>query len=122
MDPARPTSTRQWIDPHRSQPRQQPAPSGLALRTRLSSALTALSACFHSALAVLGKIARIVLGTAATMAMLAAPAPSFGRASAVVGEIPGAVESPDVTGAGCLLTVFGEIASIAGMWPSGHSM
>jgi hypothetical protein len=85
------------------------------------SALTALPAGFGGALAILGEVARIVLCTAAAVAVLAALAPGLGRALAVIGEIAGTVLPTDVTGARRLLTVFGEIAWVPGMPLFGHS-
>jgi hypothetical protein len=81
----------------------------------------ALAAGFCCALAVLSEVARIVLGTATTVAVLAALAPGLDRACAVFGKIPSTVLSADATGVRRLLTVFGEIASIAGMLLFGHS-
>jgi len=77
--------------------------------------LASLPAGLSRALTVLGEVARVMLRTAATVAVLATLAPGLGRALAIVGEIAGAVLSTDMARAGSLFAVFCEVARIAGM-------
>jgi hypothetical protein len=67
------------------------------------------------ALAVLGKIAWVVLGPAATMAVFTAFATCFCGPGAVVGKIARAVFPADMTGTRRLLAIFGKIARIPNM-------
>jgi hypothetical protein len=77
--------------------------------------LAALAAGLGRALAVLGEVARIPLGTTAAMAVLTALASGFCRTLAVIREIPGTVLPAKLAGTRSLLTIFREIARIAGV-------
>jgi len=95
----------------------RPAEAGRSFR---KSVLATLPAGLGCTLAILGEVARIVLRSAAAVAMLAALAPGFSRALTVIGEVAGAVLSTDMARAGSLFAIFSEVARIAGMSLIGH--
>jgi hypothetical protein len=77
--------------------------------------LTALAARLGGTLAILSKIAGIMLGAATPIAVLATLATGCSGALWIVGEIATAVLAACVAGARCLFAILGEIARIAGM-------
>ena len=75
--------------------------------------LTALAAGLRCALAILRKVAWIVLCAAAAAAALTAPAPRLCRPLTIIGEIARAMPAANMAGARRLLTILGKIARIA---------
>jgi len=72
--------------------------------------LTAFAAGIRGPLAILREVARIMLSTAAAMAVLTALASGFRCPFAVVGEIARAVLSAGLAGTRCLFAILSEIA------------
>jgi hypothetical protein len=81
----------------------------------LTTMLAALAAGFDCAFAILRKIARIVLRTSATVAVLTALAAGFCCPFPVVGKIARTVLPADLTGARRLLTILRKIPRIPRM-------
>jgi hypothetical protein len=84
--------------------------------------LATFAAGFSCAFAILGKVARIVLGAAAAVAVLTALAAGFGCTFAVIGEVAGAVLPADMASARGFLAILGEVARIPRMSLFGHRM
>jgi len=74
--------------------------------------LAALATCFGCAFAILREVPAIVLGAAASVAVLTTFAPGFGCSFPIVGEIARAVLPADLASTRCLLAVLGEVARI----------
>jgi hypothetical protein len=76
------------------------------------SMLAAFAAGLRGTFAILREVARIVLGTAAAVAVFTAFAPGFGGALAVIGKIARTVLPADLTGARCLFAILSEVSRV----------
>jgi hypothetical protein len=86
----------------------------------MRSALAAFATGLRHPLTILGEVARIVLGTAAATAVLAALSAGCGGPFAVIRKVAGAVLPAETTGARRLFAVFREVPWVSGMPLFGH--